>query len=70
MIVGYANGYAGYIPPEEAFRWGGYGVDFYPGDPPEYGRTALPKGAGERIFGELLALARTELREAGCERCY
>jgi len=56
MIVGYANGYAGYIPPEEAFRWGI--------------RGALPKGAGERIFGELLAMARTELREAGCERCY
>jgi hypothetical protein len=57
LMVGYANGFAGYIPTEAAFDEGGYGVDAYGGDPHEFGRTVLPRGAGEAILDRLSALA-------------
>jgi neutral ceramidase len=57
IIVGYANGWCGYIPTKMAFDEGGYGVDIYDSDPPEFGRTVLPFGAGESIMKELESMA-------------
>lgn len=56
LLVGYANGWAGYVPTEEAFAQGGYGVNFYSSDPSQYTRTMLPKGAGEQMLKALLEL--------------
>jgi hypothetical protein len=57
LLIGYANGWPGYIPTREAFAEGGYGVDPFPGDPPALSRTALPEEAGERILEELAEMA-------------
>jgi len=59
LLIGYANGWPGYIPTDQAYREGGYGVDLFTADPPQYSRTALPQGAGEAIFKTLLELADT-----------
>jgi hypothetical protein len=55
-LIGYANGWPGYIPTREAYPEGGYGVDEYPDDPSELSRTCLPPGAGERILETLVEL--------------
>ena len=57
MIIGYANGWHGYIPTWKDYEIGGYGVDLYTDDPPEYSRTSLPKGAGEKIMDKILSLS-------------
>jgi hypothetical protein len=56
-LIGYANGWPGYIPTRESYAEGGYGVDAYPGDPAELSRTCLPEGAGEAMLEALLDLA-------------
>ncbi|RKY60905.1 MAG: hypothetical protein DRP99_07025, partial [Candidatus Latescibacterota bacterium] len=58
LLVGYANGWTGYIPTQDAFASGGYGVDLYPHDPPQYSRTMLPEGTGEGLLETLIAVAR------------
>ncbi|MFO8082293.1 MAG: neutral/alkaline non-lysosomal ceramidase N-terminal domain-containing protein [Armatimonadota bacterium] len=56
-LIGYANGWPGYIPTREAYAEGGYGVEAYPEDPSDLSRTCLPRGAGEKILNALVALA-------------
>jgi hypothetical protein len=56
-LIGYANGWPGYIPTRKSYAEGGYGVDEYAGDPAELSRTCLPPGAGESILDALVALA-------------
>lgn len=56
-LIGYANGWPGYIPTRESYAEGGYGVAAYSGDPPALSRTCLPPGAGEEILEALLELA-------------
>jgi hypothetical protein len=58
-LVGYANGWPGYVPTREAYAQGGYGVDRATCDPARYSRTALPAGAGEAILDRLMALTRS-----------
>ena len=58
FFVGYANGWPGYIPTRKAYETGGYGVDRREDDPPEFGRTVVPRGAGEEILEALVELAR------------
>jgi hypothetical protein len=65
LLVGYANGWNGYIPTREAFAQGGYGVDFFPTDQPPYSRTMLPPGAGEQLLAALLNLVGSQQ----VERC-
>lgn len=67
-LIGYANGWPGYIPTQESYAEGGYGVDPAPDDPPEYSRTALPPGTGERILEHLLALAGSACTLETCSR--
>ncbi len=62
LLVSYANGPADYVPASEAFAPGGYAVDFYPGDPPQYTRTMIPKGAGEQLLEALLSLYTSATR--------
>ena len=57
IFVGYANGSQGYVPTTESYETGGYGVDAATQDPPEWCRTALPRGAGEQIIERLFELA-------------
>ena len=57
LLLGYANGWAGYVPPEACYEQGGYGVDPAPRDPPPYCRTMAPPGLGERMLATLLELA-------------
>jgi len=61
LLIGYANGWPGYIPTNRAFDEGGYGVDLVLKDPPQYSRTALPPGAGETIYEALLELSQSVL---------
>ncbi len=56
-VIGYANGWPGYIPTRESYAEGGYGVDAYSNEPPELSRTCLPPGAGEAILEALVDLA-------------
>ena len=58
VLVGYANGWVGYVPTRAAFEQGGYGVDFYADDPPAYARTMIEPGAGERMLEAMVALGR------------
>jgi len=57
LLIGYANGWPGYIPTRDAYPAGGYGVDPCPTDPPALSRTALPPGAGEEILERLVKLS-------------
>ena len=52
IVVGYAMGSCGYVPNRQAYEYGGYGVDLYATDAPEFSRTAVPAGTGERLFDE------------------
>jgi len=61
-LIGYANGWPGYIATREACVEGGYGADAYSGDPPGLSRTCLPPAAGEMILDTLLELA-VEVKE-------
>jgi neutral ceramidase len=56
-LVGYANGWVGYIPDREAAAHGGFGVDFCHHDPRQYTRTMLPLGAAEQLLEALVELA-------------
>ena len=62
IVSGYAQGWIGYVPNRRAYEHGGYGVDRYELDPPEFSRTAVPVGAGERIVDETASLL-TRLKE-------
>ena len=53
-LVGYANGWPGYVPTEKAYEEGGYGVDAATEDIPEYCRTSIPPGAGETIIQAMI----------------
>lgn len=57
-LVGYANGWPGYVPTQAAYAAGGYGVDLAENDPARYSRTALPPGAGEQIMARLTERVR------------
>lgn len=57
LLLGYANGWIGYVPTQESYAQGGYGVDLDTRDAPQYSRTKVPPGMGERLLGELLQLA-------------
>lgn len=57
LVVGYANGWCGYIPTRSAYDRGGYGVDACESDPVDLSRTALPVGAGEEMLDRLLRMA-------------
>ncbi len=57
FVNGYSNGWPGYIPTAAAYTEGGYGVDFFPGENPEHGRTQIRPGDGERIVDELIKLS-------------
>ena len=59
ILVGYANGWVGYVPTLDAYGEGGYGVDFHATDPPLHSRTMLPPGAGEEMLEALIALGRS-----------
>lgn len=58
ILIGYANGWPGYIPTRDAYAAGGYGVDLCTSDPAELSRTSLPPGSGEAILETLLNLAK------------
>ncbi|NOZ20622.1 MAG: hypothetical protein GXP25_05985 [Planctomycetes bacterium] len=49
IVVGYSLGWIGYVPTRQAYEFGGYGVDLYENDPPEFSRTSVQPGAGEQI---------------------
>jgi hypothetical protein len=57
VLVGYADGWPGYIPTPAAYEEGGYGVEAAAEDPAPLSRTALPPGAGERLLAALVRLA-------------
>ena len=57
FLIGYANGWPGYIPTEATYEEGGYSVDVFGSDPPALSRTALPRGAGEHILENLIDMA-------------
>ena len=52
IVVGYSLGWIGYVPTRQAYELGGYGVDAYDRDPPEFCRTSVPVGTGERLVDE------------------
>jgi len=60
VVVGYANGWAGYVPHRQAYVFGGYGVDAYDADPPAIGRTQVAPGVGEWIVDATAALMHGE----------
>ena len=53
LVVGYANGDAGYLAPEYAYDEGGYEVD---GAFVFYGTLPIPRGAFERVMDEAVTL--------------
>ena len=57
FFAGYTNGWPGYVPTQESYETGGYGVDARQDDPPEFCRTALPPGAGEKILDALVEIS-------------
>jgi len=58
FVNGYSNGWAGYLPTSSAFKEGGYGADFFSGDPsPEFSRTQIQPGDGEVIINKLIELS-------------
>jgi hypothetical protein len=59
VLIGYANSHVGYVPTESSYDEGGYGVDLYRSDNPQYSRTAVPPGAGEKITEVLVEMARS-----------
>jgi len=63
LVVGYALGAVGYVPPRNAYEFGGYGVDAYVRDAPESSRTSVPPGTGE-MFVEKTADVLAALRKA------
>ena len=58
FVNGYSNGWHGYMPTAKAYVEGGYGADFFPGEKPEYGRTQIKPGDGERVVDELIKLSK------------
>jgi neutral ceramidase len=59
VVVGYAAGWVGYIPNRNAYEYGGYGVQLYTIDPPEFSRTSVMPGFGERLVHESAMLLET-----------
>jgi len=56
IVMGYSAGCVGYVPPRNAYEFGGYGVDLYEQDSPEYSRTSVRPGFGERLVNETARL--------------
>ena len=56
VVSGYSLGWIGYVPNRRAYEYGGYGVDRYDLDPPEFSRTAVPPGTGELLVDETAGL--------------
>ena len=50
MILGLTGGAVGYIPPREAYSYGGYGVDPLPIDRLKLGAKQVPMGFAERVW--------------------
>ncbi len=50
MILGLTGGYVGYIPPREAYRHGGYGVDLLPAARLRLGARQVPMGFAEKVW--------------------
>lgn len=61
LMVAYADSWIGYVPVREAYAQGGYGVDFFQGDPADTHRTSAPAGTAERMVAVLIDLARKGL---------
>ena len=58
IVGGYALGWIGYVPTRQAYEFGGYGVDLYTLDPPEFSRTAVSPGTGELLADQAVELLR------------
>ena len=58
MVFGLVDGNIGYVPQEEAYRYGGYGVNFYRGNGGK--RTMVPRGFGERLLAAWLEMMYEE----------
>ena len=56
IVVGYSLGWIGYVPTRRAYEFGGYGVDLYTLDPPEFSRTAVSPGTGELLVDRAVEL--------------
>ncbi|MHC4874149.1 MAG: neutral/alkaline non-lysosomal ceramidase N-terminal domain-containing protein [Planctomycetota bacterium] len=56
-LVGYSNGWPGYVPNKAAYKEGGYGVELSTDQVFEYSRTSLPEGAGEKMIERLIEMA-------------
>jgi hypothetical protein len=54
IVVGYSNGWTGYVPHRRAYHYGGYGVDAYDLDPDEFSRTMASPGTGEWMIDETI----------------
>ena len=52
IVAGYSLGWIGYVPTRQAYEFGGYGVDAYDIDPPEFCRTGVPPGTGELLVDQ------------------
>ena len=62
LVMGYSLGWIGYVPTRYAYEFGGYGVDRYERDPPEYSRAMVCPGTGEILVDETAKLL-TALRK-------
>lgn len=56
FFIGYADDWVGYVPTQDEYEYGGYGVDLCATDEPRYSRTSLPEGAGEKILETLIGM--------------
>ena len=52
LVVGYSAGRIGYVANRNAYEYGGYGVELYTIDPPEFSRTSVVPGFGEQLVHE------------------
>ena len=56
LVTGYSLGWIGYVPTRQAYELGGYGVDLYTTDPPEFSRTSVRPGTGELLVDKTAEL--------------
>ena len=56
LVAGYSLGWIGYVPTRQAYELGGYGVDLYTTDPPEFSRTSVRPGTGELLVDKTVEL--------------
>jgi hypothetical protein len=56
VVVGYSAGRIGYVANRNAYEYGGYGVELYTIDPPEFSRTSVMPGFGDMLVDETSVL--------------